>query len=275
MRKLILFLVRYKTAILFIILQVAAFIFIYQSLSYQRSTIYTLHAEWSGRVLSTYNNINDYLNLARTNRNLARDNANLKSNAKQNYFALFATRDTLTDSLYIPQYTYLEARVINSSFSKLNNYITLNRGAVHGVKPDMAVTSAMGVVGLIKDVSAHFSTVIPLINGRNLMSVRFLKNGYFGSLSWKGGDYRFALLSDVPREAPVQIGDSIITDYRSKSFPTDLLIGTVENFTLNQENMSYNIIVKLSTDFASLDYVYIIENLLKNEQNQLEAKLER
>jgi len=275
MRKLILFLVRNHTAILFILLQVAAFVLIYHSQAYQRSRMFTINAEWSGRALSSYNNIDDYLNLAKINKNLARENAVLKSSAKESYFARFAITDTLVDTLFSQQYTYVEARVINSSFNKLNNYITLNRGAVHGIKPDMAVTSSFGVVGLVKDVSANFCTVIPLIHSRNLISVKFLKNGYFGSLSWAGGDYRYATLSDVPREAPIEIGDTLITDARSKSFPANLMIGVVESSTLNIENMSHEIQVRLSTNFASLDFVYIINNLLREEQIKIEDKLDK
>lgn len=275
MRKLISFLVRYNTAILFIILQVVAFGFIYQASAFQRSKMFTLNAEWTGKSLETYNNIDDYLNLKRINRNLARENARLRATAKDSYFSLLAKRDTAKvakfDTLFVPQYTFIEARVISSSFAKRNNYITLNKGKIHGIKPDMAVTSSQGVIGVIKDVSNHFSTVIPLLHSQNLISVRFKNNPYFGSLSWSGKDYRYAELSDVPREAPIAVGDTLVTDFRSSSFPADLQIGTVESFEINMETLAYEIQVKLSTNFAALDYVYVIDNLLKEEQLQLEA----
>ena len=274
MRKLILFLVRYNTAILFLLLQVLAFFVIYQTRSFQRSSMYALNAEWSGKTIAMYNRVDDYMNLALINKNLARENANLKSANKNAYFSLVERRDTIIDSLYSLRYTYVEARVINSSINKRNNYITLNRGSLHGLKPDMAVSSPNGAVGIIKDVSRHFATVIPLIHSRSLLGVGFLNSRYSGSMSWDGNNYRFAQITDVPREAQFKIGDTIVSDTRSLSLPGNLMVGTIESFELDPENQTYNMEVRLSVDFASLDFVYVIDNLLRDEQLKLEALTE-
>jgi rod shape-determining protein MreC len=274
MRKLILFLVRYNTAILFLLLQVLAFFVIYQTRSYQRSSMYALNAEWSGKTIELYNNIDDYINLSRINKNLARENANLKSANKDAYFSLTARKDTIVDSLYELQYEYIEARVINSSFSKRNNYITINKGSVHGLKPDMAVTSIDGVVGIVKDVSKHFATVIPLIHGRSLLGVGFRNSNFFGSMSWNGKDYRLAQITDVPREARLQVGDTIVSNTRALALPGNLMVGTIESFELDPENQTYNIEVKLAVNYAALDFVYVIDNVFKTEQLDLESENE-
>lgn len=270
MRKLILFLVRYNTAILFLLLQAVSLVLIFRSLSYQRSEVFAINAEWSGRSIEAYNNIDDYLNLSSINKNLARENAALKTANKSSYFSLVARRDTVIDSLYELQYAYTEARVINSSFRKRNNYITINKGSLHGIRADMAVTSSLGVIGIVKDVSPHFSSVVPLIHSRSLIGAGFKKINHFGSMSWNGQDYRFAQISDVPREAKFVIGDTIVSDTRSISFPGNLLIGTVAGFELNPEDQTYKIEVELSVDFAALNFVYVIDNFFKLEQEELE-----
>ena len=272
MRKLISFLVRYFTVILFLLLQALAFFLIYRSQPYQHSAMYALNAEWSGRTLQAYNNIENYLNLGRINRNLASENATLRSANKAAYFSLFALHDTITDTLYRQQYSFLEARVINSSHAKRNNYITINRGKVHGIKPDMAVISTRGIIGVIKDVSSHFATVIPVIHGKSLVSVDFKNNAFFGTLSWNGKDYRLAQLSDIPREAKFGIGDTIISSERSLAFPAGIMVGTVDAFEQNPEDLSYLVTIKLAQDFAALDYVYVIDNLLRLERETLEAQ---
>lgn len=274
MRKLISFLVRYFTVILFLLLQVVAFVLIYQSQPYQHSAMYSINAEWTGRTLEAYNNVEDYFNLGRINKSLATENAALKSANKKSYFSLFAVRDTTVDTLYEQRYSFLEARVINSSFSKRNNYITLNRGSLHGVKPDMAVISSEGAIGVIKDVSRHFSTIIPIIHSRSLVSVDFKNNPYFGPMSWDGSDYRIAQLNDIPRETPFKPGDTLVTSVRSLSFPAGVPVGTVFSDEQNPEDLSYRIEVKLSVDFAALSYVYIVDNLMRAEQEELEEKLE-
>ncbi len=270
MRKLILFLVRYNTAFLFIALQVVAFGLIYNNVSYQRTTLNAMNAEWSGWILTSYNNIDDYLNLSRINKSLANENASLHESSKSSYFSLTTRRDSIIDTLYQQQYTFLSARVINSSFRKRNNYITLNKGSKHGVKTDMAVVSASGVVGVVNEVSSHFASVIPLIHSRSLISVGFEESSHFGTLSWDGHDYRFAQLNDVPREAQIAKGQPILSNTRSLAFPSNMVVGQIEDLLLDPEEQTYKIKVKLAVDFAALDFVYLIDNLMKDEQQQLE-----
>lgn len=274
MRKLISFLVRYFTVITLLLLQAAAFVLIYKALPYQRSTLYSVNAEWSGRALKAYNSIEDYLNLARINKNLAAENAALRSANKEAYFSLIALKNNVVDTLYDRQYTYTEARVINNSYQKQNNYITLNRGLAHGIKPGQAVISPKGVIGIIKDASKHYSTVIPIIHSKSLVSVKFKNTPFFGPLSWNGKNHRQAQMHDVPREAPIQIGDTIVSSTRSHAYPPGLLVGIVESFKQNPEDLSYEISVQLTVDFASIDFVYVVENLLISELETLEQELE-
>ena len=274
MRKLISFLVRYFTVITFLLLQTVAFVFIFNAQPYQRSTMYRLNAEWSGRTLNAYNSIDDYLNLSRINKNLAAENAALRAANKDAYFSLTTVRNEVVDTLYSRQYTYIEARVINNSYQKQNNYITLNRGLSHGVKAGQAVISKSGVVGVVKDVSKHYCTVIPIIHSKSLVGVKFKNNSFFGPLSWDGKTHRQAQMHDVPREAPISIGDTIVSSTRSKAFPPGQTVGTIESFVQNPEDLSYEITVNLAVDFAAIDFVYIIENQLRIELVNLEAKLE-
>lgn len=272
MRKLILFLVRYFTVILFLLLQGLAFFLIYRSQPYQHSTLYGLHAAWSGRIFETQDNISNYFKLGRINQNLADENAALRTANKAAYFSLYSQKDTVKDTVYRQQYAYVEAQVVGSSHTKLNNYITINRGKVHGIAPDMGVLSSHGVIGVVKDVSAHYATVIPIIHSKSLLSVDFKKNAFFGTLSWDGKNYRTAQLSDIPREAQFTIGDTIVSSPRSLAFPPGIFVGTVEAFEQNPEDLSYVVSVRLAQNFAALDYVYVINNMMRLERQQLEAQ---
>jgi len=273
MRKLISFLVRYFTVILFLGLQALAFYLIYRSQPYQHSTLYALQAEWSGYILETYDNISNYFKLGQINHNLALENATLRSANKNAYFSIYSQKDTVRDTLYRQQYSYLEAQVVNSSHTKQNNYITLNKGKVHGVKPDMGVLSTNGIIGVVKDVSAHYCTVIPIIHSKSLLSVDFKRNPFFGTLSWDGKNYRMAQLSDIPREAKFTIGDTIVSSQRSLAFPPGIPVGIVEDYKQNPEDLSFLVSVRLAENFAALDYVYIIDNMMRLERETLEAQI--
>ena len=151
--------------------------------------------------------------------------------------------------------------------------MTLNRGSVHGIKPNMGIIGGDGVVGVVKDVSEHFCTAVPLINTSFRVSGRLKSNMNFGPVEWKGSDYRYTYLGDIPRHVEITIGDTVVTDSRSQVFPQGILIGTVESFDLQEDQNFNELKLKVSTDFSSLDHVYIIKDMMKLELQELEGKL--
>jgi rod shape-determining protein MreC len=50
------------------------------------------------------------------------------------------------------------------------------------------------------------------------------------------------------------------------------MVGTIKSFELKGDEAFYDIDVSLSTDFYKLSYVYIVDNLLKPEQDSLEQR---
>jgi len=67
-------------------------------------------------------------------------------------------------------------------------------------------------------------------------------------------------LTEIPKIAPVQKGDTIITSGRSAIFPKGIPIGTVSNFKLDIAENYYEINVKLFNDMTNIEHVYVIEN---------------
>lgn len=270
MRHLFAFFLKYRNVFLFIFLQVVALSLVFNSLAFQRSTFINSSARWTGEVLQVYHFFKEYLNLAQTNERLSQENARLRSALKASYFEVFHIETAYVDTLYKQQFTYMEAQVVNSSVNKRNNHMTLNKGSKHGVERGMAVTSPDGAVGIIKDVATHFSTVIPLIHSKTLVGGAFKKNAFFGTVSWPGGHHTKVELNEIPKHAAVLPGDSIVTDGRSSVFPKGELIGIVLSDELNPETGFRSVTVELSVDFARLEHVYVVKNLLHFEQVSLE-----
>ena len=133
----------------------------------------------------------EYINLKETNESLARENAHLRSMLVSNNYSLHASDTTVKDTTYLQQYSYIEARVVNNSINRRNNYLTLDKGSLHGITTDMGVISSDGVVGIVKDVSPHYCTVMSVLHKNSKVSARLLHTNYFGSLVWNGGDSRF------------------------------------------------------------------------------------
>ncbi len=262
------FIARYHLFLLFAVFQSVALVLTFSNRSYHRSWFWNTTQEGTATILEAYTAAEEYVHLRKTNRALAEENARLRGLVEDSKYIGTVKRGGRKDTLQ--QYTYTAAHVINISFHKRNNYITIDRGFLHGIKPGQGVICPTGVVGVVNQVSRHYSSVIPLLHSRTRLSGSMSKTKHFGSVIWQGGNHRRAQMLDVPRQANIQLGDWVVSDTRSAMFPSGLRIGKVAAFSLDPESQSYVVDVRLSVDFASLQMVYVIDNLLKKEQVRLE-----
>ena len=182
-----------------------------------------------------------------------------------------SSRIVVNDSINFQQYKYITAKVINNSINHRNNYLTLNRGSLQGVKPEMGVITSKGIVGIVKQVSEHYCTVMSFLHKDTRISGMIKRNKFFGSLVWDGVDPAIATLNEIDKTVPVQKGDTIITTAYSAIFPAGIMLGTVVEAKLNPGSNFHQIRVRLSTRFDNLSYVNIVDNLMKNEQRELES----
>ena len=270
MRNFFHFIIRNHFILLFLLLEIVSFYMVVNLNSYQRASWVSSSSKVSGGVYRNFNDAIQYLKLKQINEELAKENSFLRSQLptsfkdSKDYFSL------VYDTLNKRQYTYRTAKVINNSVNKHFNYITLNKGANNGIVKEMGVISSKGVVGIVKDVSDHYSSVISILNTRLLISGKLKGSGFFGALAWDGEDYRYAWLNEIPIHAPVAVGDLVVTSGFSSIFPEGILIGSVDVVERDKGESFYRIKVKLSVDFKDLTFVEIISNNMRNEQINLE-----
>lgn len=273
MRNLIFFIYKYHVFFLFFILEVIAFVIIYRFNNYQKASF----LNYTGSVASSFytgvSNTREYFTLRRVNDSLQLENARLRSMQLTSYYENNVSVTTINDTVYKQQYQYIPARIVNNSVVRRNNYITLNRGRNHGIEPKMGVISQVGIVGIVMDVSDNYCTVLSLLNSNSKISAKVKKNGAFGSLVWNGGDPRYATLLDVNKHVPVATNDEIVTSNFSKIFPEGLPIGKIYSHSLDAGDNFHTIKVELYTDFSTVSTVYVTRNLMKEEQEKLEATL--
>ncbi|WP_339610568.1 rod shape-determining protein MreC, partial [uncultured Planktosalinus sp.] len=187
-----------------------------QSHSYHKSKFVHSANYVTGSIYSLRNEVTGYFGLRSENRLLLEENSRLK-----NQLQLFQnTQKKPTDSVLSKfEYVYRPAEVINNSFSKANNYLTLKGGSNQGFQPSMGVVTVDGIVGITDQVSPNYTTVLSLLNSKSSISVALKESGHFGSLIWDGENPGTMQLIDISRQAPVKAGDTIITDGRSTIFP--------------------------------------------------------
>ena len=271
MRNLWLFISKYNAFFLLVIFFTISLILLINNNSYQRASVWNSSNQIVGTAYERVNEFSSYLVLGKTNDSLAAENARLRNLLKSSYYDDSVKQITVKDSVLKQQYTYTVARVINNSVHQKNNYLTINRGSKHGVKKGMGVIASSGVVGIVLNVSENFSTVRSLLHTETKISASV--DGNIGSLVWGEGNYdsRFALLKDIQSHLTIKKGARVITSEFSL-FPPGTNIGYVSESDTRDGNSALNIQVKLDTDFAKLQYVYVIINLLSEEQLNLEAQ---
>ena len=273
MRNLWLFIGKYNAFFLFLIFFTISLILLINNNSYQRASVWNSSNQIVGTAYERVNELNSYLILRKTNDSLAAENARLKNLLKSSFYEDGLNEVTVNDSVLKQQYTYTVAKVINNSVHQKNNYLTIDKGSKHGIKKGMGVTSATGVVGIILNTSENFSTVRSFLHEETKISATV--EGNIGSLVWSDGNYdsRYALLKDIQSHLNIRKGARVITSEFSL-FPQGTNIGYVIESTSKYGNNALNIKIKLDTDFAKLQYVYVVINLLSEEQLNLEAKNE-
>jgi len=272
MRSLLYFLLRFKTLILFLVLEAVALIMITTSHNYHETVLYGVSRNISGFVAERVEKGTYYFRLRDVNEELVTENTMLKKRLAELTSGSQEGFIPMHDSVSGANYTYLNARVISNSVNKQKNFITLDRGSKHGVAIGMGVASPSGVVGVVVGVSRNYSVVMSLLNTDFRLSASIARNDYFGSLAWDGTNYRYTRLSEIPHHVAVNEGDTIVTSGYSAIFPAGLMTGTLTGKQKKGGDF-VSLEVLLSADFKKLTDVYVIGNLTKDEREELEKEV--
>lgn len=274
MRNLITFIWRNYFFFMFLLLEVFCVYLVVQNNYFQRASFVNSSNQASAKILKTSADVEEYFYLKSENEKLARENAELRSRSLVSFSKVVDDKYLVKDTVFRQKYSYTSCKVVNNSTNRRNNFLTLDKGSKHGVKNNMAVITSTGVVGQVKDVSDNFCTVMSLLNSKTTISSKIKKDGSYGPLTWDGEDFRYATLHDIPTHVRLVKGDTIVTSAYSRTFPENIMVGTVESFERKAGEYFYTVVVKLSTEFKKVSHVYIVTNMLKEEQEDLEKRSE-
>ena len=275
MRNLFTFIVRHNFIFIFLLLQLFSFWLMFEHRAYQGSNLLNSSNTVVAEIYQMSANAKEYFGLRQENDRLALENKLLRNMLKSNLYALPLKVYRIRDTVYRQQYSYISAKVVNSSVNKRRNYLTLNAGGDMGIQRDMGVMSSNGIVGIVTDVSGNFSSVMSLLHKDLRINCKLKRDGSFGPLIWDGQDYRHCILTDIPTHLKIKSGDTVITSELSGIFPEGLMVGTVESYERRQNESFYTLRVKLSADLKKVNHVYVIKNKFKEERDSLELKTQQ
>ena len=243
---------------LFIILEIISGVLLFRFNSYQASVWFTSANYVAGIVYEQEAKLLSFFSLRENNELLTKRNLELEQQLKALSNQLY---DQTKDSTYL--------KVVANSLDRPENLMTIDRGSADGVKKDMGVACGNGVVGIVYLVNTHYSVVIPVLNNKSNISCSIDGRDYFGYLHWSGDAPNIAYLDDVPRHARFKIGDRVVTSGYSAVFPEGLLVGKVKKVFNSEDGLSYRVQVVLSTDFANLRDVCVIDAPQLAERKQI------
>lgn len=274
MNNLLRFFEKHSSWLVFIFYMIMGCVLLFTNSPYQKWVFLTSANAVNSKIYGAISNANSYFNLRDINEDLQERNALLEMEVVELRNKVEEYKMQMPDSTALPeqvrQYSYIVARVINNSVSRPHNYITINRGRVDGIEPDMGVVNHNGIVGKVDVVGEHASRVISLLNPNLRLSCKIKNRDSFGSLVWQGVDAGVAVLEEMPRHVKYHAGDTIVTSGYSSVFPEGIIVGTIISGDQALNNNFITLKVKLSTDFTQLGTVRAIKNTMSGEIKDVE-----
>ena len=159
------------------------------------------------------------------------------------------------------KYDPIQANVIARNPDQWEEKLILNQGSTDGVKVNMAVLTAQGLIGKVVQTTATTSEVELLstnnTNYRVSATVANKKketNGLIEGYDRKRGEL---ILKRVDSELSVKKGDKVTTSGLGGIFPKGILIGEVTKVTTDDFGLTKLAYVKPAADFSMLDHVVI------------------
>ena len=239
---------------------------------YQQSVYLTSANAVCAKVYEGMSSITDYFHLKGINNDLQERNALLEMELVDLRAQINDLKMQLPDTAKIQpvlqHFDFVVAHVISNSIAQPNNYITINRGHMDGIRPEMGVIDQNGVVGIVNVVGPHASRVISLLNPHIRLSCKLRNSNFYGSLVWDGKSPQYAVLEELPKHVKYKTGDTIVTSGYSAVFPPGIIVGTVQGATRGTTDSFVSLRIKLTTNFSQLSSVRVITNSM---QEQIDA----
>ena len=270
------FLAKHNHWFVFLVLEVVSMVLLFRYNSYQGSVWFSSANAVTGKVYEWDSAVKSYFSLSGVNSQLTQRNAFLEQQVRMLDDSI--ARLTHSQEVAVARLSnmapfqgcrLIPAKVVANMVNRYDNLITIDKGSADGVKRDMGVVCGMGVVGIVYLVSEHYSIVIPALNSHSNISCTIQRRGYFGYLRWRGGSSQLAYLEDVPRHAHFKLGDNVVTSGYSSVFPPGVMVGKVLHVFNSADGLSYRVQVKLSTDFARLRDVCLVDDSALQERIDL------
>ena len=158
------------------------------------------------------------------------------------------------------------AQVIGSSGSDLSRTVYIDKGENAGIKRDMAVMTADGIVGKVLVVYPSVAQVLLISDQSSGVGALLEKTRLQGVL--RGTANGEVVLERVMSDEQVPLGETVLTSGGDQIFPKGLPIGTVTKVG-NGKDLFLNIKIRPAANLSKLEEVLV---LVENKERQATAE---
>lgn len=161
------------------------------------------------------------------------------------------------------EFTDLElvnASVISGGSGSFLTTFTIDKGTLHGVRKDMPILCADGVLGIVTQEGLTTSRGISLIHYKASAGVYILRTGLPALLE---GDFESAAngtcrIANLPPDTDAEVGDLVYTSGLGEIFPKDLYVGKVVEVRRDDTTYTLSLIIQPAGTLSDLDTVMVV-----------------
>ncbi len=273
MRNLIAFLQRFRLFLVFIVLQIIALTMMVNMTVYANLQFLSTTSKINAGIFSWRRSVDKHFYLETQNGRLARENAYLRAHLKQSNYQIERGISYIEDTSYRRKYKYIPGTVIQSTYDKRNNYMTIDLGSKHGVKRGEGVISTSGVVGIVHMVGENYSLVKTVLSQNINQDVMLEKNGAFGLMKWDQKSPRVIQIEGINSDIYFKKWVKVVTRGSAGVFPKGIPVGKVKYRKKMEDRPLWYIDVILTTDFRTIQQIYVVKNLDQKEIDDLQKAI--
>ncbi|MCH6266701.1 MULTISPECIES: rod shape-determining protein MreC [Neobacillus] len=178
-------------------------------------------------------------------------------------------RDVLDEKKTLRDLEPMPATVIGRNPDRWHEMIIINKGKLDGIKKNMAVVTATGLIGKVKNVTQFSSTVqlLSAMDPKNRISAVIQgETEVYGFVQGFDDKQKMLLVKAIPSGAKVEKGQTVITSGMGGVFPKGLMIGKVEEVKPDQYGLNQTALVKPGADFYDIENVMVIKRLMTSPE---------
>ena len=198
------------------------------------------------------------INVRDENRQLKKETDALRMENNQ-YRELLTTNKRLQNLFQFKEtinYPVLAVQVIGSDPTGWFKSVIIDQGAKSGLKVNMAVVNASGVVGRLVSVSPKYAKVLLIIDQNSAVDCIIQRSREKSIL--KGFTSKICKLDYVVKTSDVVVGDKVITSGMGRVFPKGLPVGEVIGVGSRPGELFKDIKVRPIVDFSKLEELLVI-----------------